>query len=232
MNKQIQGQEGHASMNPWSLWSRAHSPPLHNNSLHEASQTFPHIVLTCHGGLFLASQIWVNFLGILLPTNVSLIFRMFALRPLGGNNRWRQRLAESEAMQWKKSVKKWFQFCILVYCTPFCCSCSSSLGGCHRFSLVWASCLIHISASHLVWFWPEGLCQETLLPGLTQEYPPKRWPTVLHWFGGYLAQMQEAVFFRVCEKRLQTTSGAISLTLCLPLVIPLPQLPYFCHSSE
>lgn len=130
MNKQIQGQEGHASMNPWSLWSRAHSPPLHNNSLHEASQTFPHIVLTCHGGLFLASQIWVNFLGILLPTNVSLIFRMFALRPLGGNNRWRQRLAESEAMQWKKSVKKWFQFCILVCCTPFCCSCSSSLGGC------------------------------------------------------------------------------------------------------
>ena len=66
-----------------------------------------------------------------------------------------------------KSVKKRFQFRILVCGTPFCCSCLSSRGGCHRCSLVWASCLIPISASHLVWFWPGGLCWEPLPPGLT-----------------------------------------------------------------
>lgn len=56
---------------------------------------------------------------------------------------------------------------------PFCCSCSSSWWlstGFHWFGLpVW-----YISQL-LIWFdsWPEGLCQETLLPGLTQEYPPR-----------------------------------------------------------
>lgn len=168
MNTQIQGHEGLASMNPWSLWSRAHPPPLHNNSLHEASQTFPHIVLTCQGGWAIFSKSDLSK----LPGNFTSHKCFFDIYDVCSKTAGRKQQMETETgRKWGnamgKSVKKWFQFRILVCGTPFCCSCLSSHGGCHRRSLVWASCLIPISASHLVWFWPGGLCWEPLLPGLT-----------------------------------------------------------------
>lgn len=157
----------------------------------EEAELFPQIFLTCQGGLLLANQIWINFPGIFLPLNVFSISRTFALRQLGENNRWRQRLPEGEEFLQKEVWRNGSSF--ISSCAG---PASAALGESYRFP--W----LRLHASPLVWVQSAGRCQG----------PPQGMPFCPSLTWEAIQEAPRRQCFTVCMKRLPT--GLMASPLC------------------